>query len=151
MKTNRNIHTSSCLHCNPCGSGCTIVDNRISFVFDSEKKHFSHLLFDPTPVACMGRCGRSCQAGFRLVQEAKYRTTSVEQLKTINMSITNIICNGEITLVHGVNGLFLCEESWVTQSRKSALPREALNKETIRIKKECIDIERPETDFPDLT
>ena len=57
------------------------------------------------------------------------------------MSITNIICNGEITLVQGVNGLFLCEESWVTQSRKSALPREALNKETIRIKKECIDIE----------
>lgn len=52
------------------------------------------------------------------------------------MSITNIICNGEITLVQGVNGLFLCEESWVTQSRKSALPREALNKETIRIKKE---------------
>ena len=46
------------------------------------------------------------------------------------MSITNIICNGEITLVQGVNGLFLCEESWVTQSRKSALPREALNKET---------------------
>ena len=84
MKTNRNIHTSSCLQCNPCGSGCTIVDNRISFVFDSEKKHFSHLLFDPTPVACMGRCGRSCQAGFRLVQEAKYRTTSVEQLKTIS-------------------------------------------------------------------
>ena len=72
MKTNRNIHTSSCLQCNPCGSGCTIVDNRISFVFDSEKKHFSHLLFDPTPVA-------------RLVQEAKYRTTSVEQLKTINI------------------------------------------------------------------
>lgn len=34
------------------------------------------------------------------------------------MSITNIICNGEITLVQGVNGLFLCEESWVTQSRK---------------------------------
>ena len=29
------------------------------------------------------------------------------------MSITNIICNGEITLVQGVNGLFLCEESWV--------------------------------------
>lgn len=50
------------------------------------------------------------------------------------MSITNIICNGEITLVQGVNGLFLCEESWVTQSRKSALPREALNKETIRIR-----------------
>lgn len=67
------------------------------------------------------------------------------------MSITNIISNGEITLVQGVNGLFLCEESWVTQSRKSALPKEDLNKETIRTKKECTDIERPETDLPDLT
>lgn len=85
MKTNRNIHTSSCLQCNPCGNGCTIVDNRISFVFDSEKKHVSHLLFDQAPVACMGRCGRSCQAAFRLVQEVKYPTLSVEQLKTINI------------------------------------------------------------------
>ncbi|MFS2883120.1 hypothetical protein AAH008_12310 [Parabacteroides distasonis] len=51
------------------------------------------------------------------------------------MSITNIICNGEITLVQGVNGLFLCEESWVTQSRKSALPREALNKRLLELKK----------------
>ena len=61
------------------------------------------------------------------------------------MSITNIICNGEITLVQGVNGLFPVSYTHLT------LPREALNKETIRIKKECIDIERPETDFPDLT
>lgn len=67
------------------------------------------------------------------------------------MSITNIISNGEITLVQGVNGLFLCEESWVTQSRKSSLPRENLNKENLKIKKECTDIERPETDLPDLT
>lgn len=67
------------------------------------------------------------------------------------MSITNIISNGEITLVQGVNGLFLCEESWVTQSRKSSLPRENLNKETLKIKKECTDIKRPETDLPDLT
>ena len=27
------------------------------------------------------------------------------------MSITNIICNGEITLVQGVNGLFLCDKA----------------------------------------
>ncbi len=67
------------------------------------------------------------------------------------MSITNIISNGEITLVQGVNGLFLCEESWVTQSRKSALPPKALNKEIIRIEKERTDIERPEADLPDLT
>ena len=85
MKTNRNIHTSSCLQCNPCGSGCTIVDNRISFVFDSERSTLAIFCRPTTTVACMGRCGRSCQAGFRLVQEAKYRTTSVEQLKTINI------------------------------------------------------------------
>ena len=54
------------------------------------------------------------------------------------MSITNIICNGEITLVQGVNGLFLCEESWVTQSRKSALPREALTKRLLELKKNSI-------------
>ena len=33
------------------------------------------------------------------------------------MSIINIISNDELTLVQGVNGLFFCEESWVTQSR----------------------------------
>ena len=66
------------------------------------------------------------------------------------MSITNIISNGEITLVQGVNGPFLCEESWVTQSRKSTLPKEALNEEIIRTKKERVDIERPEADLLDL-
>ncbi len=30
------------------------------------------------------------------------------------MSITNIISNDEVTLVQGVNGVFLCEESWTT-------------------------------------
>ena len=85
MKTNRNIHMSPCLQCTSCGSGCVIVDNRISFVFDSEKKCVSHLLFDPTPVTCMGRCGRFCQAAFRFVQEMKYRTFSIEQLKTISI------------------------------------------------------------------
>ena len=33
------------------------------------------------------------------------------------MSIINIISNDELTLVQGVNGLFFCEESWVSQSR----------------------------------
>ena len=35
------------------------------------------------------------------------------------MSIINIICNEEITLVQGVGGLFLCEESWVTQNPRN--------------------------------
>ena len=67
------------------------------------------------------------------------------------MSITNIISNDEVTLVQGVNGLFFCEESWVTQSRKASLLKEALNKETIRTKNERTDIERPQTDLSDLT
>lgn len=61
------------------------------------------------------------------------------------MSITNIISNDEVTLVQGVNGLFLCEESWVTSSRKATLSKEALNKEIIKPKKEHADIECPQT------
>lgn len=67
------------------------------------------------------------------------------------MSITNIINNEEVTLVQGVNGLFFCEESWVTQSGKVARSKEALNKEIIRTKTERTDIERPRTDLLDLT
>ena len=35
---------------------CTIVNNRISFVFDSETIGISYLLLDSTPIACMDRC-----------------------------------------------------------------------------------------------
>ena len=57
------------------------------------------------------------------------------------MSITNIISNDEVTLVQGVNGVFLCEESWTTQSRKSALHKEDLN---------TPDIESLQSDLPEL-
>lgn len=36
------------------------------------------------------------------------------------MSVTNIINNEELTLVQGVGGLFLCEESCVMQNQKNA-------------------------------
>lgn len=39
------------------------------------------------------------------------------------MSIINVISNEEVTLVQGVNGLFLCEESWTSQKR-SLFPEE---------------------------
>lgn len=42
------------------------------------------------------------------------------------MSVINIINNEEITLVQGVGGLFLCEESWIMQSRRN---QEILDKE----------------------
>lgn len=85
MKTDGYIRTSSCLECKPCGNDCTIVNNRISFITDSEKKRFSHLLLDSAPKACMGRCGKSCQAALHLVQEVKHRTIPAEQLKIINI------------------------------------------------------------------
>ena len=44
--TNQNIRFSSCLQCKPCGNDCTIVNNRISFVFDSETIGISYLLLD---------------------------------------------------------------------------------------------------------
>lgn len=77
-KAEKYIHISSCLQCKPCGSGCTIVDNRVSFVFDADKKYVSHILFDPTPIACMGRCGKSCQAALHLVHELKLRAIPIE-------------------------------------------------------------------------
>lgn len=39
------------------------------------------------------------------------------------MSVTNIIHNEELTLVQGVGGLFLCEESWVMQNRRPAVTK----------------------------
>jgi len=71
IKIAKDSHISSCLQCKSCGSGCSIVDNSISFVLDADRKHVSHLLFDATPIACLGRCGKNCQAALKLVQELK--------------------------------------------------------------------------------
>ncbi|MCM0340244.1 hypothetical protein J8K86_00260 [Bacteroides fragilis] len=54
--TNQNIRLSSCLQCKPCRNDCTIVDNRISFVFDSETIGVSYLLFGSVPIDCVDRC-----------------------------------------------------------------------------------------------
>lgn len=54
------------------------------------------------------------------------------------MSVINIINNEEITLVEGVGGLFLCEESWIMQSRRN---QEILDKEIATIKNESNDTE----------
>lgn len=54
--TDQYIRSSSCLQCKPCGGNCIVVDNRISFVVDPETRRVRHLLFDSTPVACMGNC-----------------------------------------------------------------------------------------------
>lgn len=55
------------------------------------------------------------------------------------MSIVNIINNEEITLVQGVGGLFLCEESWVIQSRKNTQHKTMLDQEVYTTKSESIN------------
>lgn len=61
------------------------------------------------------------------------------------MSITNIINNEKITLIQGVDGLFLCEESWVTQGRRNTRYKKILDKETIIAKNESNDTKCPQT------
>lgn len=61
------------------------------------------------------------------------------------MSITNIISNDEVTLVQGVDGIFFCEESWITQSRAASRSEEAFPEEVIEIKNEGISMEQLQT------
>ena len=61
------------------------------------------------------------------------------------MSITNIISNDEVTLVQGVNGLFFCEESWITLIRAAPRPEEAFPEEIIEIKNEGINMGQLQT------
>ena len=56
------------------------------------------------------------------------------------MSIINIISNDELTLVQGVNGLFFCEESWVTQSRAVSRIGKVLPKEIIGTKDQSTNL-----------
>ncbi|WP_373749207.1 hypothetical protein [Bacteroides heparinolyticus] len=52
------------------------------------------------------------------------------------MSVINIISNEEITLVQGVGGLFLCEESWIAQSVGNARLKKVLDKKSVITKNE---------------
>lgn len=67
------------------------------------------------------------------------------------MSIINIISNDELTLVQGVNGLFFCEESWVTQSRAVSRIGKVLPKEIIGTKDQSTNIVHPQTDRTKLS
>lgn len=149
--TNQNIRFSSCLQCKPCGNDCTIVNNRISFVFDSET-------IGKLPSARLhtyslhGQMLQSCQAAFRLMQELERRVIPEESLNNNqHMSIINIISNDELTLVQGVNGLFFCEESWVTQSRAVSRIGKVLPKEIIGTKDQSTNIVHPQTDRTKLS
>ena len=86
---------------------------------------------------------QSCQAAFRLMQELERRVIPEESLNNNqHMSIINIISNDELTLVQGVNGLFFCEESWVTQSRAVSRIGKVLPKEIIGTKDQSTYIRR---------
>ena len=58
-----------------------IVDNRLAFIVDSETRRVSHLLFDSTPVVCMGNCVRPYQEALHLVRKLKPVPEKVELLK----------------------------------------------------------------------
>lgn len=66
------------------------------------------------------------------------------------MSVTNIINNEELTLVQGVGGLFLCEESWATQNRRNARRREVSEKEIIATKNNSNSTKCSRTELWDL-
>lgn len=67
------------------------------------------------------------------------------------MSVTNIINNEELTLVQGVGGLFLCEESWATQNRRNARRREVSEKEIIATKNNSNSTRTELWDLPQLS
>ena len=50
------------------------------------------------------------------------------------MSIINFISDKDVTLVQGVNGLFFCEESWISQRGETILEKEYLNEEVVDTK-----------------
>lgn len=79
------------------------------------------------------------------MQELERRVIPEESLNNNqHMSIINIISNDELTLVQGVNGLFFCEESWVTQSRAVSRIGKVLPKEIIGTKDQSTNIVHPE-------
>lgn len=67
------------------------------------------------------------------------------------MSILNFISDEDVTLVQGVNGLFLCEESWILQRRKTILEKEDLNEEVVDTKNRSNNVNLQYMDFLDLT
>lgn len=66
------------------------------------------------------------------------------------MSVTNIINNEELTLVQGVGGLFLCEESWVAQNRRNAHRKEISDKDMITTIDKSDGTECSQTELWDL-
>ena len=67
------------------------------------------------------------------------------------MSILNFISDEDVTLVQGVNGLFLCEESWILQRRKTILEKEYLNEEVVDTKNRSNNVNLQYMDLLDLT
>ena len=67
------------------------------------------------------------------------------------MSILNFISDEDVTLVQGVNGLFLCEESWISQRRKTILEKEDLNEEVVDTKNRSNNVNLQYMDLLDLT
>lgn len=144
--TDQYIRSSSCLQCKPCGGNCIVVDNRISFVVDPETRRVRHLLFDSTPVACMGNCIRPCQESLRLVRKLKPVSEQLEFLKIISIYEYHQHHQQRRSYTRARSRRpFFCEESWITQSRAASRSEEAFPEEVIEIKNEGISMEQLQT------
>lgn len=67
------------------------------------------------------------------------------------MCIINIIDNEEVTLVQGVGGLFLCEESWVKKNNQNTHHEKITGKGVITTNNDSDNTELSQTkleDFP---
>lgn len=69
---------SVCVGCEPCGSRCAFLDNKVTFVANSRRGRVTRLLFDTSLATCGGECGKECVTDFRLVKMLKhFKTTTI--------------------------------------------------------------------------
>lgn len=74
---------SVCLQCEPCGGGCTFLDNRVVFVKNAATRHVSHIQFDTSLAVCGAQCGKHCVSGLKLAEVEK-KTTNDNSSETMN-------------------------------------------------------------------
>lgn len=66
------------------------------------------------------------------------------------MSVTNIINNEGLTLVHGVGGIFFFEESWIKQNGRKTYCKDTSGKEMVTTKNDNNGTECSQTELWDL-
>lgn len=63
------------------------------------------------------------------------------------MSVINVISSEGMTLVQGVGGILLCQESWAMQSRTKSPSKEVVDKGATMTKSENNDTQGPRAEL----